>query len=1290
MISDQIKNQILEANNISDVIREFQDLKKAGSNFKGLCPWHNEKTPSFMVSDQKQIAKCFGCGKSGDAIEYLQSTQMMSFPEALEYLADRANITIPKKYQDDEYQKLKDLDTVFEKLVLNSNQGLLYLKTRGFSEDTINEFGIGYIPGGYKKKLNDLFYSNDLLVKAGLVNSKHNELFYNRVMFPIRNVRGKIVGWSGRTIANATPKYINTPETTLFKKREILYNFSRAKQYIKSEGFVIVVEGFTDVMRLWEKGIKNVVATCGTAFTKEHAKQIKHFTSNITFIGDGDKAGREAMKKGTMVAYDWKMNVSWFIIPEEGEDPDTYFNKDKSSSHFLRLIEKMGKDAMHFLLNYKENDSMAKVKAFQDLCKYIDQIEDLNIKHGLVEDLCKAHKLDFNTCKSYLNKSKVKKVDEQGKVLNLTDELVKEINNHKEVDIYEDKTLLFNALIQDKKYSIGFSEDIKDYKLINRSVKIRIRFDCDTDIVNGNPLDFYQLIKLAIDFLKRGHKVSVYDDKFISDAESACFRSLPDFIALGLNDFYSENQERHEELFDLSVDFILSLNEKRRSYYIDKFVNALQVKKTVFNARVKLHSKEIKDEKDRKSYLQQGDVFYEFDGKDIPDYADVQFVNHYGFYPMQSHETGKNVCYMFRNQNNNFQRIGNFFIEPLFHVEDERGGEYNKRILRIRIMTKGEPERIMEIPSGLMIDLKFFQKKLMEMGGAVFTGAQKHHWDYIIESTEQKYKRVREILTFGWQEHQRFFAFSNGALYNGEFLETDELGLVEINGRNFYSPASSSIYKGLPMESDKYQGIRFLHYDEYSEVDNLSWEEWSDTFAQVYRDNNNALFAWLYIFIANNRKFIFNNRGHFTAPFFIGQTGSGKSQIAESIKHVFFRYQSPSFNLNQGTDAAFFSLLENYCDAPVIMEEYNDLQISDNKFQGLKSAILDGIGKAKRKSASTNEIDYSRIEAPIVMLGQETPSRDDGALANRSILVEVFKKTATERTQKEVEIFERLKESEKKGLSHILKKVVDAKSYIEQQFSKVINELSKLIKDEMQKANLSFDKRIFDNYMIFLSMAKIIDGNDAIYMPFNFEDVKKAIISSICEQSNVINDNNRLSNFFNHIALGQQNKLYTFGKEFKVAKKTKVTIQQSQGPSKTVSFENPTEIFYVKIKDVYPGYFNQYKKEALNMTNLNSYLKNHKAYIGNVKSERFKWVEETTIETGEDSFSKTFIQNSKNSSCMAFYHHLLDESFILNEHDESSSVPEPNKLYKQETKVENTLEPHLFGNPENKNDDLPF
>lgn len=425
MISQSTIQQILSRIDIIEIVGGFVKLKKRGSSYLGLCPFHNEKTPSFTVSPTKEIYKCFGCGRSGNAVSFLMEHEKYSYVDALRFLAAKYNVTVEETYSTPEaVQQRQTADSLFiintfaqqffTKQLFETEEGkavaLTYLKERGFREDIIQKFQLGYSPqqrDAFADEAIKQQYNPELLTKTGLVIERHGELVDNyreRIIFPIHNNTGKVLGFGARIIGKKenAPKYINTPENEIYVKSKILYGTYFARQAIDKNDECFLVEGYTDVVSLHQAGIENVVASGGTSLTPDQLRLIKKYSNNLTILYDGDAAGVKAAMRGLDLALEEGLNVHLVLIPDN-EDPDSYVNKVGASA-FIDFIKQNKKDVILFqlevMLKDSGNDSTKKAAAVNTIAESISRINKVE---------------DFTRQQDYIHKSaELLKIDETG------------------------------------------------------------------------------------------------------------------------------------------------------------------------------------------------------------------------------------------------------------------------------------------------------------------------------------------------------------------------------------------------------------------------------------------------------------------------------------------------------------------------------------------------------------------------------------------------------------------------------------------------------------------------------------------------------------------------------------------------------------------------------------------------------------------------------------------------------------------------------------------------------------
>lgn len=449
--NDNIIEEIKLKSDIVTVIGEFLPLKKRGRNFITNCPFHNEKTPSFTVSPDKQIYHCFGCNASGNVFTFLIEHENMSFGEALKYLGDKAGISVPENnYNDHGRQKNPEEDIRKERQYTihqfvaryfykkmhdeYGKEANAYAKNRGLSKETLEKFKIGYAPFKSEElieQLSKLGYSQEELLDSGIfsksMEGKIYSKFFNRLIFPIENVQSKIIGFGGRVIGNSEPKYLNSPETTIFKKKYNLYGLNNSKDEIKKKNQVLVMEGYMDVVSVWQKGVFNAVASLGTSFTEEQGRLLTRYTNEIIMVYDNDSAGKNAAIRAVNILR--PLNVSVKIADLQGaKDPDEFINRFGLNS-FLERIRK-AKSSFRYLLdlskelyNYREPED--KVKCARNVLPEIMAQQDPLLRNEYIRILSDELDISREDLESIIFKGNDKLKNDEVKIVSSNE---KEIN----------------------------------------------------------------------------------------------------------------------------------------------------------------------------------------------------------------------------------------------------------------------------------------------------------------------------------------------------------------------------------------------------------------------------------------------------------------------------------------------------------------------------------------------------------------------------------------------------------------------------------------------------------------------------------------------------------------------------------------------------------------------------------------------------------------------------------------------------------------------------------------------
>lgn len=409
---EEIKSHI----DIVEFISDYVALKKSGQNYKGLCPFHSEKTPSFMVSQTKQIFHCFGCAAGGDVVSFLMKHDNLPFGEALQYLAKKSGLKITDSAFDKNFsakrQKILQVNEEAMKFYMRalrqSNTAMAYLKQRGISEDALTTFSIGYAPdqrNTLSLHLKKMGHSDSILMNAGLAVADGKgcrDWFRGRILFPICNMRNDIVAFGGRVMDNALPKYINSPETEIFKKSETLYAINLSKDEIRKKGYALIVEGYLDAIMCHQHGFKNTVAPLGTALTSRHVHKLKSLTNMVVLVFDSDDAGVSAARRSLSILCETDIRAKVLLLPP-GEDPDSFLRKTGSEPFSKSLSS--AQSTIEFLLSSAKGE---RIEVVREALVMIASMKDLLQADELVRELVDRSKINEAVLRSELEKMRQK------------------------------------------------------------------------------------------------------------------------------------------------------------------------------------------------------------------------------------------------------------------------------------------------------------------------------------------------------------------------------------------------------------------------------------------------------------------------------------------------------------------------------------------------------------------------------------------------------------------------------------------------------------------------------------------------------------------------------------------------------------------------------------------------------------------------------------------------------------------------------------------------------------------
>ncbi len=535
MIDRATIDKIMDATNIVDVVGEFVTLRKAGVNYKGLCPFHDDTTPSFMVSPSKQICKCFACGEGGTAINFLMKHEQITYPEALRWLAKKYNIEIEEKeLTDEEKQQQSDRESMlavndwamkyFQDMLKNDPDGIAigkqYFRSRGIRDDIIEKFNLGYaLPKRDALALaaQKAGYKAEFLVKTGLCFEKGDkergllDRYAGRVIFPWLNVSGRVVAFGGRLLDARTKgvqqKYVNSPDSELYHKERELYGLFQAKKAIAKEDRVFMVEGYTDVIAMHQCGLENVVANSGTALSIHQIKLLRRFTQNITLLYDGDEAGIHAAMRGTDMLLEEGMNLQVLLLPD-GDDPDS-FSRKHSAQEFREYIEKNATDFITFKTRLTVEgitDPVKRSEAIGGIVKSISLIPDQILRSTYLSELAQRLGIKEQTLLNSMNgmiaknkEEKEKQAERDAERQGTQQEQPQFIGLHTiDEQTREVEKLLVKSIIRDGEKVIFENVETEDGGTTDMTVAQYVAYDLGSDALSFHDERYNQILDEAV------------------------------------------------------------------------------------------------------------------------------------------------------------------------------------------------------------------------------------------------------------------------------------------------------------------------------------------------------------------------------------------------------------------------------------------------------------------------------------------------------------------------------------------------------------------------------------------------------------------------------------------------------------------------------------------------------------------------------------------------------------------------------------------------------------------------
>ena len=1244
MLSEDLIEKVKSANPIEDVVAEYQSLSKRGANLWGICPFHADRHPSMSVSASRGIFKCFVCGEGGNAFKYVQQVEGVTFVEAVRMLAAKKNIEIPEDMEESPEEKQRRLER--EKLIRDNEQRQKEYEIAGESNPNFSEY------------LEKRVISRGAAKAFGLGWCNAGE-FRNRITYPFYSQSGVVVGWTARTLdPNERAKYKNSSESALFKKDSLLFGLRQASKDIQHEKCVYIVEGQNDVIRMWMCGFRNAVAGSGTAFGEKQVQLLRRYCEEAILMYDGDDAGRNATLKSMKLLLKAGFTVRVVVNMPQGEDPDSWLlqleQKKAEDTSLAMIVQNHTKQWPEYISGiYPMNDDpAATAKNVEQIAKMIACVPNDVYRKKLIINLAYSYQVEVGDVRGIVNKNRVVEDDWKGGLYGTDDaeDLRKLHGNNLALTFSKDYFFKHVDEAPTILWVGGTNKNAVQQLRAWESITI-LKDELTGDSDNNQEPMALQVVK---SIHGDGLRVRVLIRESNSDnEETERFAGFAEWYISRYKDVLEDTNTPSDERTDIirqCMRVIADSEATIREVNSAEFRKSLCLTAASYNKLLNdiLGNKKDRREAERRRTNLSDKIATINNLYDVPEYVTENDIwnkqyQQYGFFPLLNQpkegEDPHPVAYVFKNEKGGGHTVvSDFYMEALLFVDPAT--DHSKRVIRLNHMYGGS--QYVEWPSDAFVSLQDMKKRLFGSGAYNFNGTPQQ-WDKIRQVLSYNFTDCYEARVFGWQP-EGFMMLPNAVYYpdsDGTWkLEyTDNLGVAEVNNMRFYSPASSSIRLGGRQEDNPYEQDEYAFYLEPQDKDRMEFTDWAKLMDQVFQVNENGKWAVIFAIACSFRDLIYSIVGSFTALCFAGPSGSGKTELAYGIRGLWMRRKAAVFNLNSGSDAAFFIVLEHFRNMPVIMEEYNDNGISQIKFQGLKSAVYDDKGRTKVKDIANKSLDTSKTNAAPILLGQDTPQQDDGSLSNRVIICEVPKKEGGF-DKIETELFEKLKRQAELGMGNILCDIIRQRPIFERHFKRYFNEEVARMKEDAWESTTNKDglERVIRSIAILSATSRLVGEQCDIRLPWEHKHFYEMATSKVITQMENMSTTSKLGNFF--YSLNTQLSIGTViaGREFKINECTSnVLTYTSNKKEKTAEVGVGCKILYIPLEAAYRAYAKDVTgKDALSKQTLTNYFRSHSAYIGSIDGTRFTW-------EALDQDKRTMVKHTTTTSAYMFKYDILCE-----------------------------------------------
>src|SRR5665647_500310 len=1172
MIPNELVQSIKDTARIEHIIAESITLKHSGPNFIGKCPFHEEVTESFTVSPSKGIYKCFGCGKGGDAVHFVQEYERVSYPVALKLVAKRYNIDVPErelseselatfKKREASLQFLKKQNDSFVSSLSNNQQAIDWLTVeRGILPATIEKWGIGYSTSGF---------------------------WSGRITYPIKNGNGEICGFTGRRLDDSLqPKFKNSPESDLFKKSELLFGLHYAKKYIAKADKAYLVEGQHDVLQMDQLGFSNTVAPSGTAITVQQIRAIKRFTNNIVLLLDGDSAGIKAAIKIITPFLSEQVNLRIIVLPEK-EDPDSFIRNTEPGN----AKENIQNSEINFIefkaLQYQYDigkDPTRKGELLTEITNDISIIEDKNIRLAYIQKCSSIFGIKENELLKDIRglREKMAITTEGGKWFAF-EEAAAEIREKKQVLIFSKFETVITNHLNDVRNCLGMNSTPVQKNEILKLKKLTKIVIFDEFVIDGfdkiykkeTPIihNIKRLISFQLDVRMREGTEICYD-KESGDPYEITYINFTDWYINKITDLLSHADDVFTSYAIEQIAELLSyLPESTRMTKLSNVQSMFKQQgvKLIIGDFKKILATFLR--KNAKTY--EPDFDLEISPGDNPlnlTQEQLKDLNRY------SHFFRDNAMHHY-SKTGHVAKISNFIITPIIHSNTSSGhfklfemiNEYGLKV-NISLDTKD------------LNDLRRFKCAIEEKGNFIFKG-QQNELDDIKERLYSHTTYSIEIEQLGWQS-EGFWAWADGVTtMDGEFTKTDENGLITVGGKNYLIKAFSNLYA-----HDKTAFLnekKFLHL-----TSDVSFKDWSSRYMEVFGNNTMICICALVTSFYSDAIFKLVH-GELPLLNFLGPKGTGKTQVADSLL-AFFGEKQPINNLSKVTIYGLSQTMKSFHNSFCLIDEYKNML--DMKYIEMLKSIYNRQAKIQGSlGGSGTKTEHIPINQMALLCGQDLPTLDV-ALLERCLCLTSYK---SDYTDEQKTSYNELKNIEEKGLAHLTDDFLKYRDLVLEKFAETNSAIQTKISAHAPQVSVRLQK----NLSTILTGFDIL--KDKFEFPFTFDEVLNHGISIIEEQQKFIESSDDLKNWWSIFATLIEQKKIKEGRNYVLAD---VMQMRYVGYDELVTYHKGMMCLFVRWDGIYPMYA-QYARmsnmPALSEKTIQFYLEKTKYYQGKIKAKRF-------------------------------------------------------------------------------------